>query len=611
MIINPTRRREMKMKAQMKAIMASAVVIALCLAAVGGVTYSWFSDSEEAEIEVTAAEIDLKLTGVSGTATSAGMGSNTITNNTAQFPIGGKVTVSSSAFSSSSSAHDITIKNIAPGDTLDLTISGTLKNTISVWIEGSCKIKENGNPVPADCLLTATPISFKIDGTTVTNPVAANEGTRNITASTSISLAENAGNDYQNRTFDITLTVDVVQQNKEHPTYQAAAGEDGIFTIVKDSTKFKSTGEITGINSNDVIRIDVKEDTASVAISDYGFQIQGTDGTPLAALDLSLTNVTTSQSITDFGTSTITVTIPAPAGLDPANFTVKYVGGEGAQPESESISYNGTNNTISFNTTHFSKFVVMNTTISKVQNMTTGQLYTTLEAAINAVNLDESNGLNEIILYGDLSGNGVKVESGKTVSVNLNGYTYNIDGTTVGSSGTETNGFQLLKDSTVTFKNGVIASSKAKILIQNYSNLTLNNITLDGSKLVGLYPYTLSNNNGITNIIDSVIIAKKNSYAFDVYGGFSDYSGPKVIVSGNSVIDGKIEVAIDSKNGTQHYLSIKDGVCFDKVIINGATDHTKVYIYNNTTGSIIINTDNITRTDHSSYTLYKGTTPVE
>lgn len=53
----------------------------------------------------------------------------------------------------------------------------------------------------------------------------------------------------------------------------------------------------------------------------------------------------------------------------------------------------------------------------------------------------------------------------------------------MGSSGTETNGFQLQKGSAVTFKNGTITSDKAKILIQNYSDLTLENVVLDGRNL--------------------------------------------------------------------------------------------------------------------------------
>ena len=49
------------MKAQMKAVMASAVVIVLALAAVSGVTYSWFSDSENTDISITTGVIDLDV----------------------------------------------------------------------------------------------------------------------------------------------------------------------------------------------------------------------------------------------------------------------------------------------------------------------------------------------------------------------------------------------------------------------------------------------------------------------------------------------------------------------------------------------------------------------
>lgn len=48
------------MNTQLKAVVASAVVIALCLAAVGGVTYSWFSDTESSDISIDTARIDIE-----------------------------------------------------------------------------------------------------------------------------------------------------------------------------------------------------------------------------------------------------------------------------------------------------------------------------------------------------------------------------------------------------------------------------------------------------------------------------------------------------------------------------------------------------------------------
>lgn len=50
------------MRAQTKAILASVVVIALALTAVSGVTYSWWSDSESAEIDISTGGMDVAVT---------------------------------------------------------------------------------------------------------------------------------------------------------------------------------------------------------------------------------------------------------------------------------------------------------------------------------------------------------------------------------------------------------------------------------------------------------------------------------------------------------------------------------------------------------------------
>lgn len=49
------------MKAQTKALIASAVVIVLALSAVSGITYSWWSDSEEAQVNVTTGHLSLDV----------------------------------------------------------------------------------------------------------------------------------------------------------------------------------------------------------------------------------------------------------------------------------------------------------------------------------------------------------------------------------------------------------------------------------------------------------------------------------------------------------------------------------------------------------------------
>lgn len=199
--------------------------------------------------------------------------------------------------------------------------------------------------------------------------------------------------------------------------------------------------------------------------------------------------------------------------------------------------------------------------VAKIDNME----YATLKEAFDAVQDGET-----IVVMKNCSGNGIVVNSGRNFTVDFNNCTYDIDGTTVGSTGTETNGFQLLKDSTITFKNGKLTSTKAKILIQNYCNLTLENMELDGRKLNRSNPnYTLSNNNGNVVIKDTTIFAADGMVAFDVCR-YADYTGPSVTVEGNSVIDGKVEISSSApKDGAQHRLTISGGTFKGPIVKDG------------------------------------------
>lgn len=169
--------------------------------------------------------------------------------------------------------------------------------------------------------------------------------------------------------------------------------------------------------------------------------------------------------------------------------------------------------------------------------------YPTLEAAFDSVQSGET-----IELLCDTNGNGIIVEENSEFTVDLGGHTYTVDGETVGSSGTETNCFQLLRDSTLTFKNGRIVSDtdKAKILIQNYADLTLVDVELQGGSTV---QYVLSNNFGNTQLKgDTSIIASGNNVAFDVYywpeNGYGE--GVSVTIVDRTVkIQGKVEYARD------------------------------------------------------------------
>lgn len=87
---------------------------------------------------------------------------------------------------------------------------------------------------------------------------------------------------------------------------------------------------------------------------------------------------------------------------------------------------------------------------------TGGTGYATLADAVKAV----SKG-GTITLKQNLDGApGVSVPSGKEFTLDFGGHTYTLKNPGAGSTGTETNGFQLLRDSTITFRNGTIRISE-------------------------------------------------------------------------------------------------------------------------------------------------------
>lgn len=158
----------------------------------------------------------------------------------------------------------------------------------------------------------------------------------------------------------------------------------------------------------------------------------------------------------------------------------------------------------------------------------------------------------------------------KTVTVDFGGHTYTGYSDSVGSTGTKTQLFQLLKDSpAVTLKNGIlniatppVESGKFKMVLQNYCDLTLDNMVVDGTNLLGNGTYTMSNNHGDIRINNSTIIAKEDGVAFDVYYTPSYEDGVSVTVK-NSTINGKIEVTVANSaalgDGAKHQLTLTGG----------------------------------------------------
>ena len=165
---------------------------------------------------------------------------------------------------------------------------------------------------------------------------------------------------------------------------------------------------------------------------------------------------------------------------------------------------------------------------------------------------------------------GISVAKGKNFTVDFAGHTYTLVGPGAGSNGTETNGFQLLKDSTIIFKNGTIRIAEngngIKRIIQNYANLTLEDMKIYAEHQQPDENYPLSFNNG--NIVfkgnTSVYTTKDDTIAFDVCK-FSSY--PSAIVTFDEDYTGTINGVIlyDSADAATHKLIINGNGTFGEI----------------------------------------------
>lgn len=160
-----------------------------------------------------------------------------------------------------------------------------------------------------------------------------------------------------------------------------------------------------------------------------------------------------------------------------------------------------------------------------------------------------------ITLLRDAQGAGIVIN--KDVTIDFNGHAYTFSELGVGSGTLTSNGFQILKGNNVTLKNGtlnVAEAMKAKyyILVQNYANLNVENMNLDGTNLdkwstvaTDLDSYVLSNNSGNVNIVNTTITANDEgakAFAFDVCKKAS-YEAPVVTLDANSTINGRVELS--------------------------------------------------------------------
>ncbi|MBQ0141538.1 MAG: hypothetical protein KBT06_01845 [Prevotellaceae bacterium] len=186
--------------------------------------------------------------------------------------------------------------------------------------------------------------------------------------------------------------------------------------------------------------------------------------------------------------------------------------------------------------------------------------YATLAQAVEEVNEGET-----IELLSDVTNaKGISVPENKNFTVDFGGHTYTVNKPGAGSLNTQTQAFQLLKNSTITFKNGTIKCAEENkdhtwtpgatgvekgiaMIIQNYANLTLEDMTIDGTNIAHnagkATPYIVSNNSGHVEFKgETSIIAPAGDFAFDVCKSDS-YEEPTVTWNSSGKVKGHIELS--------------------------------------------------------------------
>ena len=531
-------------KATKRALLTSITALAMCVVMLVGTTFAWFTDTATANVnKIQAGNLDVALEMF----------------DTAQ---GKWVT--------------------AEGKTLNFVKAAGGENQAILWEPGAeyklpeLRVRNDGNlalkyEVAITGAVDATPnngvndlelldvITFRasIGGGTATSGVygktiatgALNKNGDFQTIQLSAKMDENAGNKYQEMAISgIAITVKAMQASYEYDsngnTYDDAAD------MTPDNLHLRASANVTK-TVDPTQETEFKSESGTVSLTapagsiategDYTLSvvpiasgnITAAAGTAVNAYDIKL-KAEDGTAVTAAAGTKFTVQLKIGVGLK--NVKVFHNG-----TEITPITYDETAGIVTFTTASFSIFDVQYDAPTAM--IVGGECYTTLADAVAAA----KDGAT-ITLLKDSTENGVKGEN-KGFVIDLNGHTLKIGNPLVGSTGTETNGFQLLKSAgNVTFKNGTLTTEEAYILIQNYCNLTLDNMVLDGRNIPvhatrpdSVVRYTLSNNCGNVTINNSTIYAPETlGVAFDSCK-YGDYAIPTVTVSGNSTIYGRIE----------------------------------------------------------------------
>lgn len=399
------------------------------------------------------------------------------------------------------------------------------------------EIITDATPTTGDLTLTRALGSKTTKVSSATMPAAAAVDKKN-------ELAANVGADAGTSKLKLNLSVDTTEATETTVTYDI--GMEAVLEYKKNDQTSVSTSDVKNIDDYVIVVIDLESDITDVSVKHS---------------DVAMIKFADSEA----GYAAFLAADVDDDELVPATET-----SEAFYKGFYCLRTVGETRTLYIKTRSFSPFEVTYSMADYVAVLN-GVKYTSLAAAVDAV---ANNNLNTITLLKNHSGAGIGLfnadgDTARNIVIDLGGYTYTCSGPAVGSTGTQNQAVHLEKGNTVTIKNGTItsvaeATSGVKMLIQNYSNLTLEDVTLDGTKLAASSSrYVLSNNCGEVLICGSTsITAPTGGYALDVYDWRQYYpEGVKVTIDTEGTILGWLALDADGVATTPYRdsITIKNG----------------------------------------------------
>ncbi|MBR1973274.1 MAG: SipW-dependent-type signal peptide-containing protein, partial [Candidatus Methanomethylophilaceae archaeon] len=209
------------MKAQMKAVMASAVVIVLALAAVSGVTYSWWSDSNNSDITIETGHfsVDTSVDGWKITKTMVGQttpvtikeGSNEII----------PKTIGINDFKTANTSNLLGFEYLQYGDVISYEYS--VKFTSNIAAKHAIFVTTNPESI-MDIDYSITTNGMDVDVSPWTDVPEATNGISSVSYKVNITMKCVADSDKMGEEFVITLHNEIMQSAAPEPSF----GDSGI-----------------------------------------------------------------------------------------------------------------------------------------------------------------------------------------------------------------------------------------------------------------------------------------------------------------------------------------------------------------------------------------------